>query len=425
MYRQIECVIILTAIALSGASPLHGQALSISCSGDVDSLCNARVAPADSLQHAIVIVHVTRNAVAVPSAIVRFHASSGTVQPDSTVTDDNGDARAQWFRSKGGEVAAITADAHVGNTSGLAYIRLSPRGEKNETKNIVLRKAGGFKQSWFEKSQLPSPVKVELMSPVIGGSVPLDSIICRQISVEFKLRGGPSKVSPDTAVARTQDGGCYASTFWTLGEGIGERRLDVRVVPTNGYRGVNDTLEAQAWTRANPNFVAGVAVGRFRPYLGLNPASKRTVHIERVDANGAKISYDSTETSGTPAIDSIRARNESFGVIGVSLPIPMGRWDRWDDLSLTAGVDFAHPQDRVFVGISLLRLVGAWIPVIEVLPMDIHFVKLWANQDELVDPRCAPSACKTHKRMRPQGWSAAVTADAGSLFTELLKKLTQ
>jgi hypothetical protein len=405
--------------------PLSAQ-LTIQCSGALDNKCRATVAAADSLQHAEMVLTVLDDGRAVPGTWVRLYATSGLVQPDSARTDRNGSVAVVWLRSKGAEPVGIVAQARTATASGLASIRLTPAtNDPSKASIIALHESMGFRQSWFEKGQLPSAVEVELMDSTADQPAKkiLDPARCAANRVVFKARGAPSSVSPDTALPSVyKPDGCFAWTFWSLGEGVGVRTLDVSLAPGQGYR-ATERLEAVAWARATPRFVAGFGPSRLRQYTTLNDASKRTVRVERIDQSGVKRSYDTTETTGKPAVSEVGAKTEYGVIAGVSLPIPLAFLDDWDVFSLTGGVDLAHPTDRVFAGISAMRLLGRAIPVIETLPFDLHVVGLWARQLEIENPGCAADQCKTHKPMRFQHFNWMVTADMTSLVSELVKKL--
>jgi hypothetical protein len=423
MKKSTISAVVMLAALMASVHALSAQELMIQCSGDLNPSCNGRVEAADSLQHARIVLRVMRDGATVPGAVVRFRATSGSLQPDSTMADQNGYARSMWFRTKGGDSVGVAVDARAGGSSGLAFIRLEPGAPKADARTIVLLERRGFLQSWFENGQLPSIVEVELR---LGNDSTTNAIndraTCVANRVLFNRRGAPATVSPDTATASIFEHRCYASTFWSLGEGIGERALDVSLVPSRGFKGDN-TLEAEAWVRATPKFLTGFARSRLQPYVGLNTASTRTVRVERVDASGATRSYDTTETTGAAAINPVKARTEYAIVAGVSVPIPIARWGRFDGLSLTGGVDLANPGDRFYGGISALRFLGFVFPVIEGVPIDFHVVGFWARQPELKDATCAAAACVVDKHTRYQGTTWMISADATSILDALVKKL--
>jgi hypothetical protein len=346
-------------------------------------------------------------------------------QPDKSITDQNGVARATWFRAKGADVVTVVADVRSGAASGTAYIRLNPEAPNPaNARDIELIARKGFQQSWFEKSQLPQMVMVELSDLPSGGKAPSvgDAASCASNRVVFKPRGAPAAVSPDTATAYSVGAQCYAWTFWSLGEGIGERRLAVNLVPGKNFKATNDLL-ASSWARATPKFVAGFALSRLRSYTAFSDASQRIVHVERIDASGAKHSYDTTETTGVPGKKDVPSAVEGSAIAGISVPIPVAKWGDWDDLSITAGVDLSNPKNRIYAGLSILRLFGRINPVIESLPIDVHLLGFWARQPELKDGRCDAYSCVEEKRLRFQGPSFMISADATSLISELVKKL--
>ena len=374
-------------------------------------------------------MQVTRGGQAVPRAFVRFSATAGTVQPDTTTTDERGDTRAMWIRAKGGDPVGISVSARIGTDVALAHIRLTPKAAS--TRPIALSLSSGSFQSWFEEGQLPRPVVVELLS---AGKPITDHATCTTNRVAFRLRGAPASVNPDTVTAAlvSERGSkplkyvaCTASTFWSLGKGIGDRELDIALVPGKDFTAEprSRPLRAYSWARATPRFVAGLGRSRLKSYVGLKPATIRTLKVESIDATGAKITYDRPDTTARAAADSIDKATEYSAIAAVSIPIPIGTFRQWDNFSLTAGVDLAKPRDRFFVGGSVLRLLGRHVPVIEAVPLDFHVLLLFARQEELVGGQCTSESCRTDKHTRYQGVSLMLSADAQSLLTDLIGKL--
>src|ERR1043166_1279000 len=311
----------LIIFALPG-SGLFGQELTITCVVNGKAQCGSYVGLPDSLQRANIRLHVARSGAAVSGAQVHFRATAGSLEPDSTVSDANGNAWTTWFRNKGSDLVMVAASARAVGATGVASIRLQPDTSPTP-KPITLRKRSGFKQSWFEKSQLPQLVMVELRAA--GHAAITDAATCKANRVVFKPYGAPATVSPDTATAAIDDddGRCYAWTYWAFGEGIGEREVDVSLVPGKGFKAANkQRLEADAWARATPKFVAGFGLNHFKAYSTLNPPTTRTVRIERVDASGIKHSYDTTEIVAPASVSQVPAKSELDAIAAVSAPIP-------------------------------------------------------------------------------------------------------
>lgn len=405
------------------------QDLKLECSGDVDTTCKATVGLPDELQRAEIRIQVKdQNGRLVPGALVRLRPSGGVIQPDSVVADANGLARAIWFRGKGSDVVAIAAEARLQDAAGVRLIQITPA--KPGGRSVVLTSEGGFLQSWFEKTQLPDELKVGLRDTA---DQVLNEKDCAGHKLVFKARGAPQSVSPDTAESYFEPGTkrrfrkdtkdkCLAEAYWTVGEGIGERRLDVKLLPAAGFKAHNE-LEAEAWTRATPRFIAGFGYNRLRTSHIVVAAKERTIKVERSEPAGT-ISFDSTVTTSAARFDSV-TKNTVFNVIaGVSLPIPIAAWEHFDGLSITGGVDLGRPTERHYLGFSLLRFIGGpIIPVIETIPVDVHVLSFWAKVAEVEGP-CAPADCRIRHRTRYQSIAWMFSADATSLVSELVDKLT-
>jgi hypothetical protein len=411
------------ALAFLMAPVLQAQKLSVSCVGALSADCKTNVGAPDGLQQAKIEVLVSRNKIPVPGAIVTFAATSGILLPDTAKTDASGVARSVWIRSKGSDVAAVAVQATLAGprlveNSDLAVVTLVPTDPTPRA--VLLLAEKGFSQSWYQKGQTPKTIKV-LIRPTSKDSL-LDAASCAKIRVAFKLRGAPQTVSPDTATGfMDRRHNCHAETYWSMGEGIGERRIDVKLVPDQGFSA--QPLEAQGWTRASPRFVGGFAGGWLHGYRTVNPAPTRVVHLERIDGSGVKHSYDTTETTGQPTFEKVRGEHNYSAVAALSLPIPIALLGANDNLSFTVGVDISKPTERQYVGLSALQFLGKWIPPIESLPVDFHVLGFFAKQPTLEDPGCAVADCKTHPRAHFQGLAFMISADATQLISDVIKKL--
>jgi hypothetical protein len=421
----VGATIVALGLALGPVS-LSAQELKITCGGDLAADCSHAVGLADSVQKVRMTVKVTQSngTTVVPGAIVRLSATSGVLEPDSIVTDANGEARAVWVRGKGADQVAVGVSARLGDKgNGTTFVRLFLT-SGTDPKQIAMREEQGFQQSWFEKSQLPREVRVELLDSAFRS---IDEKTCNANRVLFKGRGATQSVSPDTANAwfDSEEKRCFADTFWAFGEGIGERRLDVTVVGGKGYKGVNE-LEAAAWARAMPKFITGFAAGRTKDdFVILGAKTDSVFHVERPGTGGATLTYDSTKS--VPGGPKPAESEQVFSAVAaVSIPIPIAKWKHWDGLSFTAGVDLAHPTQRQFYGLSAARfLLGRYVPVIEVLPIDLHVLRFYAQETYVTNPTCTPGTCNTDKRVRFQSWALMLSADASGLVADLVAKLVK
>lgn len=417
----------LTA-ALFMPAVLSAQGPVLECDGALTATggaCRATVAGADSMQHQELLLRVTLNGAPLPGTIVRFQATSGTVRPDSTLTDPNGRARALWIRSRGADPVGIAAEAVTTAGAALRYIQLTPRSAP--AKRLVIVPWTGIDQSWFEKSPLRGPVDVQIMRLTGSDSTEItDEADCRAQRVAFTRSGAAAgTVSPDTATADiyelgdTGRTGCFVEADWTLGEGPGRKHIHATLVPGSGYRSATRSTEIQATARALPRLIGGIVYAGSRGYVGVKPGSQRTIRVERPLTDGTTLAYDSV-VSGPAAIDSVSGAGEAAAFVGVSIPIiPAWHW-----FAVAAGVDLANPRDDWYAGISMARLIGGVST--EALPVDLHLVGHWGRDPVLQDPdACATGeGCRTENETRYKGIGVLLSIDAGSLFAELIKKLS-
>jgi len=222
------------------------------------------------------------------------------------------------------------------------------------------------------------------------------------------------------------DGQCYASSFWTLGKGIGERVMHFKLIPGNGFEEMvpaGEALEAHAWTRATPRLVAGLAASKRRSYIGLRTAQTRVVKVEVVDTLGRTETYETLVVTRPASAETVRSDWIVNAVAALTVPIPLSPLGKYDVLTTTAGVDFASPANRFFLGISALQLLGVKNRVIESLPVDVHVMWMWERQEVLRDQACLPNDCRTVNRWSTGTPSFMITADATQVLTDLVNRI--
>lgn len=404
---------------LVAAGSARAQTVSVQCiAPGLDTACKATFGAGAAPQKVELRLLVkSGGAVADSTAVVVFRPTGGFVHPDTARPDAEGIVRATWLRAEGKGGVGIAVTAWVGRRQGVGYIAIDPA-PVTDTLQLIAR--DGFRQSWFENSQLPRAVVVQLRGD--GMKEPVTKW-CPQQRVAFRPYGAPATVSPDTASAYVDRYGvCYAETFWAMKEGIGERRLTATVVPAGTVRG-SSSLTAEAWTRALPRVITGFSLAPVLGYDKKGAPVTRVRRIEREEPTGVKVAYDTTDTLARATWTEEARRWTPRVIAGVSVPIPIGKWGRFDDLSISAGVDVQHPADHFVFGVSAFRMLGAWVPVIEAVPMDIAVVVPWERQERGPAAGCTVD-CGSKKRWRAQGVGAMLTVDATSLVTDVVKKLT-
>jgi hypothetical protein len=211
--------------------------------------------------------------------------------------------------------------------------------------------------------------------------------------------------------------GCFARANWTLGEGPGRRHARVSLVGGNSGR---TSVLYEAYARASPRLIGGIVATYNRSYLGPKAGPQRTIRIERTLPDGSKASFDTTFATGRDTVGEIDGNWAPVAFVGVSTPIrPL--WHRW---AVTFGVDPSSIDRNWYAGVSFLRLFGGL--EVESLAVDIHQLGHWGRTDVLEDPKaCRESGeCGTEDDVRWQGVAAMLSVDAGSVITDLIKKLS-
>jgi hypothetical protein len=347
------------------------------------------------------------------------------VLPDSAQTDAEGYAHTLWYRAGGSEPAVIAVDARTATGSSFREIRAA----REAPPRYALRRHSGNGASWFEKAPLRHPVVVEILradAPNDASRYITDAESCAKFRVAF-TRIASGATTPDTATATLDHAevgetparhGCFARSYWTLGEGAGRRHVRASLVGASPST-VGSTAMFEAYARAMPRLIGGVAVTYNRGYQGAKPAAERTVRVERTQPDGSTISFDSTFSTGRDTVDNVKGHYGPAAFVGVSTPVV----PRLHRFAVTFGVDPGSIDRHWYLGASVLRLGGAL--AVEVLPIDIHVLGHWGRLDVLEDvSKCEQLGdCRTEDDVRFIGMAAMLSVDASSLLTELIKKL--
>jgi hypothetical protein len=443
---------LIIAVILLGvfASKVRAQEMTVNCLSPSSPACQDSIQPESDLQYQQVAVRVMQNGHPVARALVRLRATSGTVTPDSVFTDTDGVAKSGWTREQGSTPVAVTIAAVGSNGSAVKVLTLTPRATADKPKLVL--ENWTHTESWFEKNQLPGPVRVAVKKVVSDTTSVhiIDRETCRRQRVAFSGTARVGTASPDTITAelysirhgrpRREDNntnnravqllslhpspkdsvGCFAFTNWTFGENPGERELRAKIVPGKGFDAPL-SLGIKGNARALPRFIAGFARSPNKGYLGLKKGAARQIHVEHLLSDGSKEIYDSTVTAAN-SVDTVRAQHTVNVIAGVSIALPVWRLGPFDRLSFTGGVDLASPRDDFYVGGSVARLFGSSV---EALPIDLHALLHYGRQPVLEDPSgcMASGRCSTKNKMRYQGVALMLSADATSLISEVIKRL--
>jgi Bacterial Ig-like domain (group 1) len=152
----------------------------------------------------------------VPGVRVAFRlgagAAGGSTAPDTAITDADGEATSTWVLG-GTEGRQILVAEVVGAD---LVVSFSAQAERIST--LTLEPAGGDGQS--------GPPGAELASPVVVRLVDEDGVGVAGRAVAWVIGAGGGVAAPETS--ETDDEG-FASTRWTLGEDLGENRLNAVV----------------------------------------------------------------------------------------------------------------------------------------------------------------------------------------------------
>jgi hypothetical protein len=446
LFPSCNKAMLVSLLCFGLSNPLWGQELEISCVSVPAGSCQDSIQADGELQSRSLKVSVTRKGRTASGVLVRFHATSGKVLPDSVVTDVNGVVNASWTRAKDSSLAAITIAAISSGGSATYIVPLVPRSAASKAQLVL--ENWTHTRSWFEKYQLPNRIPIAIKRVVGNARVHIkDQKTCEAQKVVFLGNSRVGTANPDTIVGElffidqkgrkkssddiksmalqsstnlsAKDTACFVFTNWTLGENPGAKELRARIIP-KGYEAPY-TLNIKGNARALPRIVGGVAMSHTKGYLGFKKGSATVYHVERPMPDGSKQTYDSTVTAPN-SVDSVHSKNTASAIAGVSIALPLWWLGNFDRLSFTGGIDLRSATDDFYAGGSLARLFGS---AVEALPIDVHLLMHIGRQDLLKDPvACAASgSCATRKKTRIHGAALMLSADATTLISEVIKRL--
>lgn len=380
------------------------------------------ISGADPLQTQVIRVRIMENDVYRPRVVVRFRSTSGVVSPDSTLTDAQGFAQTLWYRTSGSDAAVVTVDARTATRAMFREIRLG----RIEAQQYTLRVHSGNFTSWFENAPLRHPIVAEIIR---AGAVPdsagriMDPAECGARRVAF-TRITSGSVTPDTLRGNLQVAGvggnpgrpgCFASAYWTLGDGPGRRHARAALI---GNTTASGSVAFEAYARKSPRLIGGIAAVRNGSYTAVKRGGTRTIHVERVLPDGTTISFDST----IAARDTVALVGGGWGpapILGVSTPV----LPRWHQFAATVGVDPRSIDRDWYVGFSLLRIPGGL--AVETLPIDLHLLGHFGRTSVVADEGACTllAQCRTRDDFRWHGIAGLFSVDVSTVVTELIKKL--
>ncbi len=433
----VATLVPLTAEAQSSAS-VDPSSL-VACQGklkhDAPGVCVGTLASGDQVQLFDIQLRFTSRPLV--GRRVVFKANAGALTRDTVYSDEDGVVRTSWYRTGSSSDVGIAVDLPIGTGSSLLYIRLSPRDQA-----LVLEKVQSPSKQRYATAtgseivlqvRAERSVDAEKMSPLFfsdtGGvdsrSAVIDRKLCSSIRVAFSSRSAGAVISPDTAVGFVYGSGdassvasgatgCFVSTDWRLGTQPGKQQLVATGLSAAGYRFVNPRITYEVKARRLPQFVLGAAAFVHESYITRRNGTAPGIRVERVLADGSKVSYDSAATA---AIDTLRSGTGAL--VGAMIPIPST-----GGLSVALAADIVAPRTTQYVGFS----VGEWISGLPSgFPLDVLVLARVEKIEVLENPALCQSsgladACGTKSRRR-WGPTIALSVDAGTFVSEVIKKI--
>lgn len=187
---------------------------------------------------------------------------------------------------------------------------------------------------WYAGRQLRHPVAV---------SLPGSTCIPGRTFAIFRTQAKNALASPDSVYL---DGECQASTTWTLGDPVGEQKLNVTI--KGG--GLSGRGTASATARKGARLIFGVAVAGERKFREFRPPDSVTVVTSETE-DGVTTQRTRKDALGDPTERLVETKVRIRPTIGVDwAPAPSQEWLR---VSVSAAVE---EIDRYFyVGLSMIH----------------------------------------------------------------------
>lgn len=353
---------------------------------------------------------------------VVFKADAGALIQDTVESDSLGVVQTGWYRHGGAKPVGIAVGIPVGSGSVLQYIQLSL------ADTTVMLETAQTPQRQLYVNATSRPVILEISTRHDTTKTPITNpAICSQLKVVFLARGAGATPTADTTSGEVYgarplgsekplEKGCFVQTSWRMGSQAGAQELRVTGIDTTGYRFMERLIPFEATARRTPQFVLGATFNVQRRYQTAVKGTAPAIKVERTLHNG-KITYDSVASTSVEAVQATVG-----ALVGVTVPIP-----GWKRIALAIGADVTDPARAQFAGISLQELLGGMLP--QGFPLDVLVLGARQRSEVLENPVACeagslPDPCKTRTRHQ-LGGSLALTIDAGTLVSEVIKKLSK
>jgi hypothetical protein len=330
-----------------------------------------------------------------------LEAPGGSITQTATTTA-SGEAEFIWTGAAGTATTTITASAVRNNRTVQRVIEVKPQPTGTQRALSLVTDPIVY---GYEKRQISGPVTVRIDNP--GDR-------CESNVVVFRPYGTVGSGSPDTVRALTDPvyGGCTASSYWRLGEGVGRQHLRASLSDES-----SKSLVLNAVARALPRLSAGIAsTYDFREFRTAN-ISERNVQVTRRNPN-------STGPDSLVVVDSV-VKSVSLGnqdagwavrpVLTVDFPITA----RLTQLRASLGAALRDADQDWYLGFSAIQPFRGVSQ--EAVGADFHAVLHVGRRDVLANPECdddqALDDCRSKSKFYfPLGIGVMATFDATPLF---------
>ena len=252
----------------------------------------------DVLAERVIVRVVDASSNPLPGVTVTFTASSGSVNPATTVTNDDGEASTRWTLgpTPGSQVLSVTAG---GQTVQITATAGAPR-----IASLVV--SAGNNQTGIAGSSLPvSPAVITrdaAGSPVAG------------VTVFFTVLSGGGSVSQTTSVSNTQ--GVASAGAWTLGSTTGTQLLSASV-PQGGVAN-NPLVFTATATGGLPASLSAISATQQTTPVGALVASVPSVIVRDAAGNpAANVTVTFAVTSGGGQLTGATQTTSAQGVATV------------------------------------------------------------------------------------------------------------
>ncbi len=399
------CVaIVFLSTSVAGQAPVL-QCVTPAEPSDPNQPCTLR-APTYPSQQTLTVRLLDPGPVAGGEVSFQLEAPGGSIN-QKVKTNPNGEAPFTWTGAAGTATTTITASATRNNRTVRRVIEVKPPLPTTTQRSVLLVSTPIL--YGYEKRQISNPVAVRVENP--GDR-------CESNVVVFRPYGTVGSGSPDSVRASIDAlrGGCTASTYWKLGEGVGWQHLRASLADEPAK-----SLTLNAVARALPRLHAGiVSTYDFREFETAS-ISERNVQVTRriVDP----VTGDTSVTVADSTVKSISLGEEDGGWLTkpvVSIDFPLRA--RMTQLRVSLGAAFRDADQDWYLGFSAIQPFRGVSQ--EAVGADIHAVFHFGRRDVLEDAECDDDGllddCRSkNKFFFPMGIGMMATFDASQILGSL------